>query len=127
VAQIFIVIAAISGFSSVCVGAFAAHGLKAQLSPAMLDAVKTGVQYQMSHALALLFIGLLLLHKPASTGLKASGWAFILGTLLFCGSLYALASGAPRWLGPVTPLGGLSFLFGWVLLAVAGWRLRPAS
>lgn len=126
-ARIFILIAAISGFLSVSIGAFAAHGLKKTLAPELIDVVKTGVQYQMYHALALLVVALFLIQKPSASGLKASGWAFILGSLMFSGSLYALAMGAPRWLGPVTPLGGLCFLVGWVLLAIAGWRVKSES
>ncbi len=126
-ARTFILIAAVSGFLSVVVGAFAAHGLKKVLTPEMIEVVKTGVQYQMYHALALLIVALLLIHKPSTPGLKAGGWAFILGSLMFSGSLYALALGAPHWLGPITPLGGLCFLMGWVLLAVAAWRLKSKS
>lgn len=126
-ARTFILIAAVSGFLSVVVGAFAAHGLKKVLAPEMIEVVKTGVQYQMYHALALLIVALLLIHKPSTPGLKAGGWAFILGSLMFSGSLYALALGAPHWLGPITPLGGLCFLMGWVLLAVAVWRLKSES
>ncbi|HTF96164.1 MAG TPA: DUF423 domain-containing protein [Cellvibrio sp.] len=125
--RIFIQIAAISGFLSVIVGAFAAHGLKKILTPEMIDIVKTGVQYQMYHALALLLVAILMLHKPMNMGLKASGWAFILGSLMFSGSLYALAMGAPRWFGSITPLGGLCFLVGWVLLAITGWRMKSES
>lgn len=126
-ARIFFIIAATSGCLSVAMGAFAAHGLKRILSPEMVDVVKTAAQYQMYHALALLIVAAILMHRPAITGLKASGWAFILGSLMFSGSLYALAMGGPRWLGPVTPLGGLCFLVGWVLLAVAGWRMKSGS
>jgi uncharacterized membrane protein YgdD (TMEM256/DUF423 family) len=122
VARLFLMIAAISGFFAVVIGAFVAHGLKKILAPAALEVVKTGVQYQMYHALALLLVALWLNHKPAAPGLKAGGLAFILGSLLFSGSLYALALGAPRWLGPVTPLGGLCFLIGWLLLLIAAWR-----
>lgn len=122
--RFYIIIAAISGFLAVVVGAFAAHGLKKLLTPDMIEVIKTGVHYQMYHAIALLVVALLLIHKPASAGLKASGWAFILGSLMFSGSLYALAMGAPRWLGPITPLGGLCFLVGWMLLAIAGWRMK---
>lgn len=121
-ARIFLLIAAIGGCLSVFMGAFAAHGLQQVLAPTALDVVKTAVQYQFYHSLALLLVGLWLAHKPATPGLKASGIAFILGGLLFSGSLYALALGAPRWLGPVTPLGGLCFLLGWLLLASAAWR-----
>ena len=121
-ARLFLIFAAISGFFAVVIGAFAAHGLKQILDPNMLEVVKTGVQYQMYHALVLLVVGLWLGHRPTTFGLKAAGLAFILGTLMFSGSLYALAMGAPRWFGPITPLGGLCFLVGWALLLVAAWR-----
>lgn len=124
-ARLFIIIAAISGFSAVLIGAFAAHGLAQILSSGALATVKTAVQYQFYHTLCLLFLGLWLLHKPATPGLKAAGLAFILGILLFSGSLYGLALGAPRWLGPVTPLGGLCFLLGWLLLLMAALRAKP--
>jgi uncharacterized membrane protein YgdD (TMEM256/DUF423 family) len=127
VARFFLMMGAISGFFAVVIGAFAAHGLKQTLAPAAIDVVKTGVQYQMYHALALVLVALWLSHKPAARGLKAGGLAFILGSLLFCGSLYALALGAPRWLGPVTPLGGLCFLIGWLLLLIAAWRSTPVD
>lgn len=126
-ARLFLMIAAISGFFAVVIGAFAAHGLKKLLAPEMIEVVKTGVQYQMYHALALLLIALWLSDKPDVRELKAGGLAFILGSLLFSGSLYALALGAPRWLGPITPLGGLCFLIGWLLLLVAAWRNKSAD
>ena len=109
-ARFFLMIAAVSGFLAVIVGAFAAHGLKKMLAPEMIEVVKTGVQYQMYHALALLLVGLWLSHKPEASGLKAGGIAFILGTLLFSGSLYALALDAPRWLG-ASDTAGWSVLF----------------
>lgn len=124
-ARLFIIIAAISGFSAVLIGAFAAHGLAQILSSGALATVNTAVQYQFYHTLCLLFLGLWLLHKPATPGLKAAGLAFILGIMLFSGSLYGLALGAPRWLGPVTPLGGLCFLLGWLLLLMAALRAKP--
>ncbi len=126
-ARFFLMIAAVSGFFAVVIGAFAAHALKQILAPEAIEVVKTGVQYQMYHALALLLVALWLSHKPTTAGLKAGGLAFILGSLLFSGSLYALALGAPRWLGPVTPLGGLCFLIGWLLVAIAAWRITPAD
>lgn len=126
-ARLFLMIAAISGFCAVVIGAFAAHGLKQILAPEAIDVVKTGVQYQMYHALALLIVALWLSHKPDARGLKVGGLAFILGSLLFSGSLYAIALGAPRWLGPITPLGGLCFLIGWALLFLAAWRTKPAD
>lgn len=123
-ARLFILIAAISGLMAVVLGAFAAHALKQGLAPESLQTFQIGVQYQMYHALALMGVGVFLHIKPGLPGLKASGIAYILGALLFSGSLYALALGAPRWFGPVTPIGGLSFMIGWVLLATAAWRSK---
>ncbi len=120
----FIQIAAISGFLAVAIGAFAAHGLKQHLAPEAIETVKIAVQYQFFHALALLGVALWSMHKPAVAGLKAAGLAFILGILLFSGSLYAIALGAPRWFGPVTPLGGVCFLLGWLFLFSATWRTQ---
>ena len=113
--------AALSGFLSVCLGAFAAHSLKHQISSESLAIWQTGVQYQIYHALALLAVGLLY-PTHASKTLKLSGLAFILGSFLFSGSLYALALGAPNALGVVTPLGGLSFLVGWAALMACAVR-----
>ena len=113
--RLFLSFAAASGFLSVCLGAFAAHGLRNQISPESLAIWQTGVQYQMYHALALLAVGLLY-GSHASKALKLSGLAFILGSFLFSGSLYALALGAPKMLGIITPIGGLGFLVGWLAL-----------
>lgn len=124
--RVFLLIAALSGLLAVVLGAFAAHGLRGKLDINLLNAFQTGVQYQMYHALALLAVALLSLHFPQANLFSWSGWAFIAGMLLFSGSLYALALGGPRWLGPVTPLGGLAFILGWVILLVAAWRL-PGS
>lgn len=120
-ARLFTLFAAISGFLAVALGAFAAHGLKKVLEPNALATFETGVRYHMIHALALLGVAILL-SKAGSSMLLGAGWAFLLGILLFSGSLYWLALGGPHWLGPVTPLGGLSFLTGWALLAI--WAIR---
>lgn len=119
--RLFLSFAAASGFISVCLGAFAAHGLKHQISPESLAVWQTGVQYQMYHALALLAVGLLY-QANASKTLKLAGLAFILGTFLFSGSLYALALGAPKLFGIITPVGGLSFLVGWAAMFVHSVR-----
>ncbi len=126
-ARKFIMIAAVSGFLAVVIGAFAAHGLKQLLPAEVIETVKTGVQYQFYHTFALGFVGLWLMHKPGVSGLKAAGLAFILGILLFSGSLYALALGAPRWLGPVTPLGGICFLLGWLAIFAAALRTHSGE
>ncbi len=112
--------------TSVMLGAFAAHALKRSLSPELLNAFQTGVQYQMTHALALLFIGLLLPRIPDNLTTTA-GYLILLGTLLFSGSLYILALTSIRWVGPVTPLGGLALIIGWLLLFVSIIRHTSAS
>ena len=116
----FIVVGALSGFVAVAAGAFGAHALRARLTADMLDVFQTGAQYQMYHALALLAVGILLgrFSVDGSAWLVWSGWLFIAGTLLFSGSLYALSLTGVTWLGAITPLGGLGFLAGWLLLAI---------
>lgn len=115
--NLFLVAAGINGFIAVALGAFAAHGLKKILGPDLLATFQTGVQYHMYHALALFGIGLLTLHFPNQALLKTAGYLFLLGIVLFSGSLYILAFSGIRWLGAITPLGGVAFLAAWALLA----------
>jgi uncharacterized membrane protein YgdD (TMEM256/DUF423 family) len=117
----FFGIGALAGLVGVGLGAFAAHGLKARLAPEMLAVFETGVRYQMFHALALLATGWACARWPGATAV-AAGWLFVAGIVLFSGSLYALALGGPRWLGPITPIGGLAFLAGWACLAWSALR-----
>ena len=106
--------------AAVILGAFGAHALKDRLSPEELAVWETAVQYQAWHALGLVLHGLSLsrttpgAHRP---GEAWPAWAFLFGIVLFSGSLYGLALGGPRWLGPITPLGGLAFIAGWGLFA----------
>lgn len=117
--------AGISGFLAVALGAFGAHGLQARLADAA-DAAKrlgwwqTGAHYHLMHALALGLVALVVARAPVA---RFAGIAFVLGSLLFSGSLYVMALGGPRWLGAVTPFGGLSLLAGWALLAWCGVAL----
>lgn len=113
---------AAAGFTGVALGAFAAHGLRAQLEPNLLAAFETGVRYQMYHAFAL-FAAAWGWSRWQSRAFAAAGWIFVAGIVLFSGSLYALALSGPRWLGPVTPLGGAALLAGWVCL---GWGVFRA-
>lgn len=116
-----IMVAAILGALSVALGAFAAHGLQEHLSSTSLDVFKTAVHYQFLHAIALLAIGVWAVQQPQGW-LQVAAIAWILGTLLFSGSLYGLSLLEWRWLGPVTPIGGLSFMIGWGAVFVAAWR-----
>lgn len=117
--QLFIGLAGVSGFLAVALGAFGAHALKQRLPEDLLAIYHTAVQYQFWHTAALLAVGLLLLHFPQQPLLKYSGWAFVAGIIIFSGSLYVLAFTGTRWLGAVTPIGGVAFLVGWALLAFA--------
>ena len=117
--RLWIKLGGILGGLSVMLGAFGAHSLKERLTEKSLATFQTGVQYQFMHSIALILVGLLMLSlgEESNKRLNRSGWFFAIGILLFSGSLNSLALGGPRWLGPVTPLGGLSFMIGWVLLA----------
>ncbi|MGE0803894.1 MAG: DUF423 domain-containing protein [Lautropia sp.] len=107
-------------------GAFAAHGLRARLAPDALAIFETAARYQMYHALALLGAGTAA-PRLRRGALLAAAMLFVIGTVLFSGSLYALALGAPRTLGIVTPFGGSAWLLGWLLLALAALGRRPGS
>ena len=122
--RLFITLGALSGCLAVAAGAFGAHALRDRLAADLLDVFQTGATYQMYHALALVGVGLLLgrFSVGGSTWLNASAWLFVAGTLLFSGSLYLLALTGTRWLGAITPLGGVAFLLGWLALAVGIWR-----
>jgi uncharacterized membrane protein YgdD (TMEM256/DUF423 family) len=99
------------------IGALGAHALKGRLGADQLAVLQTAVQYQFFHSLGLLGIGLLVERLPGRA-LVLSGWMVLAGVVLFCGSLYALLAGAPRWFGVLTPLGGLSLIAGWCLCAL---------
>lgn len=117
----FFVIGAVSGFLAVAIGAFAAHGLKGKLPQDLFDVFEVGARYHMYHALALLGTAWAVARWPGPATTTA-GWCFVAGTVLFSGSLYALALTGIRPLGAITPLGGVCFLAGWVALVVAAIR-----
>ncbi len=121
--RVFLLLAALAGFTGVALGAFAAHGLKGQLGAQYLAVFQTGVHYQLIHALALFGVALLAERLPGRL-LKAAGNLFAVGILLFSGSLYLLALSGIGKLGMITPLGGLCFLSGWLCLGLAAWRAR---
>ena len=123
-AKLFITMAALSGMLAVVFGAFGAHALKNRLDDYALGVFQTAVQYHFYHSLALLAVGILALSVPDSTLLKSSGWLFATGLVVFSGSLYILSLSGVRWLGAVTPLGGLAFIAGWACLAAAAWKLQ---
>lgn len=111
--------ASIFGLTAVILGAFGAHALKAQLTPDQLASFQTGVRYQFIHTLALIAVGVLLLIS-SNKMLRNAAWAFTIGIILFSGSIYLLTAGkmmgwSVSWLGPITPLGGVSLIVGWVM------------
>ncbi|MDJ0683018.1 MAG: DUF423 domain-containing protein [Xenococcaceae cyanobacterium MO_167.B52] len=118
--RIFLAIASSLGGLSVALGAFASHALKEKLTERALEIWKTGTQYQMYHALALILVALLLTRtENPDPLLNTSGIAFIIGIALFSGSLYTLSLTGIKWLGAIAPLGGLAFIIGWGCLAIS--------
>ncbi|WP_299578169.1 DUF423 domain-containing protein [uncultured Sunxiuqinia sp.] len=109
---------------AVILGAFGAHGLKDKMSPNMMQIYKTGVEYHFYHALGLLLVGALAMQMPSSL-INWSAICLIIGILIFSGSLYILTISGIKWLGAITPIGGLSFIAGWILLFAAIWKHFP--
>ncbi|MGB3534046.1 MAG: DUF423 domain-containing protein [Microcoleaceae cyanobacterium] len=123
-ARIFICLASILAGLSVAAGAFGAHSLKTQVSETALEIFKTGAQYQMYHALSLLLVGLFLHQTDTPQPLMVgAGWAWVSGIVIFSGSLYALSLTGIKWLGAITPLGGVALIIGWGCLAIAATKL----
>jgi uncharacterized membrane protein YgdD (TMEM256/DUF423 family) len=117
----FFILGAASAFLSVAAGAFGAHALRSRLAPDLLAVFETAARYQMYHALGLIAVAWAIARWPGSSAALA-GWLFVAGTVLFSGSLYLLALTGVRWLGAITPLGGVAFLAGWICLALAARR-----
>lgn len=115
-------VAALNGFLAVAFGAFGAHALKNKLSPDMMAVYQTAVQYHFLHTLALLAVALLMQQWMHSNWLKASACGFMVGFLLFSGSLYALSLSGIKFLGAITPIGGAGFLVGWFCLFLAAYK-----
>ena len=122
-AKLFITLASVSGMLAVVFGAFGAHALKGKLDDQALKVFETAVQYHFYHTFALLVVGVIALNQPQTVLLKSSGWLFVIGILVFSGSLYLLSLTGVRWLGAITPLGGLALIAGWACLAATGWKL----
>jgi len=125
----FIVLSGVCGALAVGMGAFGAHGLRSLLE-GVADGAKrmgwweTAAQYHLMHAVALGLVAFVVSKQGSGMG-NAAGFAFAGGIAIFSGTLYAMALGGPRWLGAITPIGGLALIVGWVLLAVAGWKALP--
>lgn len=120
--KIFVVLGSLSAFLGVGLGAFGAHGLKTKVTPEMLAVWQTGVLYHLVHALGLLLIGIICHLMPEAATARNAGWAVLLGTVLFSGSLYLMVLTGIKPLGMITPFGGIAFLLGWLLLGIAAWQ-----
>lgn len=112
----FVGLGALNAFIAVAAGAFAAHGLKNSLPPESLSVFKTAADYQMMHALGLILIGILATIAPHKT-FDIAGWLMFTGIIIFSGSLYILSLSGLKWLGMITPVGGLCFLIAWLIIA----------
>lgn len=120
--KVFILLGSISAFLGVALGAFGAHGLKTKVTPDMLSVWETGVLYHLVHAIGLLLVGVLCHLMPDVALVRNAGWALLAGSVLFSGSLYILVLTGIKPLGMITPLGGIAFLLGWLMLTIAAWQ-----
>ena len=114
----FVIVGAVFALFSIALGAFGAHALKSRVSKEMLGVYEKGVRYEMYHSLALIFVGILLRVGVNSQTIYVAGWLFAIGIVCFSGSLYFLSISGKKSIGVITPLGGLCFLAGWVLIVI---------
>ena len=124
--RLFLLVGSLFGFAGVAAGAFGAHALRGVLSARDLEIFETAVRYQLVHAVVLLGVGLWLMQRPSSV-LVMAGWSHIAGVVVFSGSLYVLVLTQTRWLGAVTPLGGVALLAGWLCLAWAALQTQASN
>jgi uncharacterized membrane protein YgdD (TMEM256/DUF423 family) len=117
----FFALGALLGCLGVIAGAFGAHALRDHLAPDRMAQFELAARYQMYSAFALIAAAVAAERWPSSTT-NAAGWLFVVGTIVFCGTVYALAFGSPRWFGAITPIGGLCLIAGWALLAWSALR-----
>lgn len=124
-----LIAAGVCGFTGVLAGTFGAHGLKGRVPEDMLAVFETGVHYQLAHAIALVGVAIVAGLLPHVRAARVAGWCMVVGIVVFSGSLYVLALTGQKWLGMITPFGGVSFLSGWVALVIAALRLpiQPAG
>jgi uncharacterized membrane protein YgdD (TMEM256/DUF423 family) len=115
----FFVMGSVLALIAVAAGAFGAHALRERLTPDMLQTFEVGARYHRYHALAMIVVAWASTRWPGSA---VAGWFFLAGVVLFSGSLYGLSLTGQRWLGAITPVGGLAFLAGWLVLAWTAWR-----
>ncbi len=118
----FLLIGAVNMALCVALGAFGAHGLKNRLSEHLFAVYQTGIQYHLLHAIGLLVVGLVMFQAGHGGLFRWAGYLMLIGIVLFCGSLYVLALGGEKWIGMLTPFGGLAFIAAWIFFAIGVWR-----
>ena len=118
-AKLFLLLGSVNAMLAVIFGAFGAHALKARLDESLLKVFQTANEYHFYHALGLILLGIIAMNMPANFWLKNSGWMMFAGIILFSGSLYLLSILNMRWLGMITPVGGVLFILAWAILCVA--------
>ena len=118
-AKLFLLLGSVNAALAVILGAFGAHALKARIDEYLLKVFHTGVEYHFYHALGLILIGIIAMNIPVNAWIKSSGWMMFAGIVLFSGSLYLLSILNLRWLGMITPIGGLLFILSWLSLSIA--------
>jgi uncharacterized membrane protein YgdD (TMEM256/DUF423 family) len=121
--RVFFVLGAVLAGMGVIAGAFGAHGLRGRLTPELLGVFETGVRYHLIHALGLLAVAWAMTRWPGAAT-STAGWLFLAGILLFSGSLYGLSLSGLRWLGAITPIGGVAWVVGWLVLGWGVWQGR---
>ncbi len=118
-AKLFLLLGSANAMLAVIFGAFGAHALKARIDESLLKIFHTGVEYHFYHALGLILVGIIAINIPVNMWIKSAGWMMFTGIILFSGSLYLLSILNMRWLGMITPLGGLLFILAWLSLCIA--------
>ena len=118
-ARLFLLLGSANAMFAVIIGAFGAHALKARLDESLMKTYQAGVEYHFYHSLGLILIGIIAMNIPANIWLKTSGWMMFIGIILFSGSLYSLSIFNLRWLGIITPFGGMLFVLAWLSLCIA--------
>lgn len=119
--RLFAIVGSFFAMTGIALGAFGAHFLKERLSSEKLSVLEIGIRYQIYHALALFVVAWAISRWPSQSTISV-GWLFIMGVLLFSGSLYLIVLTGQRWLGAVTPIGGLAMILGWAILAWVAFR-----
>jgi uncharacterized membrane protein YgdD (TMEM256/DUF423 family) len=120
--KLFLILGSVNAATAVSMGAFGAHFLKTKIPEEMLSVFQTAVQYHFYHSLGLMIIGVLIISIKPEKYLGIAGWMMFIGIILFSGSLYILSTTATRWVGIITPFGGIAFIISWVFIAVALWK-----